>query len=47
MSLPAHTLCVRWVASKVTVGLTVSLRVSLLTAHCGSLWSLVAVMTIS
>ena len=41
--LPAHTLCSRFVALKVTVGLTVRLKGRVAVAHAG-VWSLVAVM---
>ena len=47
MALPAQTLWVRLVALKVTVGLTVSVKVWVLAWHTtGSSWSLVAVMVI-
>ena len=44
MALPAQTLWVRLVALKVTVGLTVRLKVAVTGSQVGLLWSLVAVM---
>ena len=46
MALPAHTLWVRLVASKVTVGLTIRLKVISSGSQAG-VWSLVAVMVMT
>ena len=46
MAVPAHTVCSRFVALRVTVGLTVRLKVISSGSQAG-VWLLVAVMTIS
>ena len=46
MALPAHTVCSRFVALRVTVGLTVRWKVISSGSQAGS-WSLVAVMVMA